>query len=154
MKCGQFFSEPEVQRAWTVFIHHLRACCPWIPIFLPSLVLTLLSLLFCFSLPPFLSAPVGGAPPVGAVVCLFVYIIIYFFFFFKKRFVYLLYVSTLLLSSDTPEEGVRSRFRWLWATMSWLRFELGTFGRAVGALNLWAISPASFICFSRKGFSV
>jgi hypothetical protein len=39
----------------------------------------------------------------------------------------------------TPEEGVGYHTRWLWATM-WL---LGmTFGRAVGALNLRAISPA------------
>jgi hypothetical protein len=51
-------------------------------------------------------------------------------FFF--RFIYLLYVSTLLLSSDTPEEGVRSRYGWLWATMWLLGFELRTFGRAVG----------------------
>ena len=34
-------------------------------------------------------------------------------------FVNFVYVSTLLLSSGTPEEGVRSHYRWLWATM-WL----------------------------------
>jgi hypothetical protein len=33
--------------------------------------------------------------------------------FFFLRFIYLLYVSTLWLSSDTPEEGVRSCFGWL-----------------------------------------
>jgi hypothetical protein len=33
--------------------------------------------------------------------------------FFFLRFVYLLYVSTLWLSSDTPEEGVRSHYGWL-----------------------------------------
>jgi len=33
------------------------------------------------------------------------------FFFFLK--IYLLYISTLLLSSDTPEEGIRSHYRWL-----------------------------------------
>jgi hypothetical protein len=27
-----------------------------------------------------------------------------------------MYVSTLLLPSDTPEEGIRSHYRWLWAT--------------------------------------
>jgi hypothetical protein len=38
-------------------------------------------------------------------------------FFFKikikKRFIYLMYVSTLQLSSDTPEEGIRSHYRGL-----------------------------------------
>jgi hypothetical protein len=47
----------------------------------------------------------------------------------------LMYVSTLLLSSDTPEEGIGSHYRWL-------GFELRTSGRAVSALNLRAISPA------------
>ena len=55
-----------------------------------------------------------------------------FFFFFLDLFIYLLYVSTLWLSSDTPEEGVRSHYGWLWATMWLLGFELRTFGRAVG----------------------
>jgi hypothetical protein len=32
---------------------------------------------------------------------------------FKKRFIDLLYESTLWLSSDTPEEGVRSYYGWL-----------------------------------------
>ena len=32
-------------------------------------------------------------------------------------------------------------YGWLWATMWLLGFELRTFGRAVGALNRWAISP-------------
>jgi hypothetical protein len=41
-------------------------------------------------------------------------------------------ISSLQLSSDTPEEGVRSHYRWLWL----LGFELRTFGRAVhSALN-------------------
>jgi hypothetical protein len=50
-----------------------------------------------------------------------------------------MYVSTLLLSSDTPEEGIGSHYRWLWATM--LGTELRTFGRTVSALNRWAIAP-------------
>ena len=41
----------------------------------------------------------------------------------------LLYVSTLSLASDTPEEGVRPHYGWL------LGFQLRTFRRAVGALN-------------------
>jgi hypothetical protein len=35
-----------------------------------------------------------------------------------------------------------SGYRWLWATMWFLRFELMTSSRAIGALNRWAISPA------------
>jgi hypothetical protein len=37
--------------------------------------------------------------------------VLFFFFFFFL--IYLLYVSTLKLSSDTPEEGARSRYGWL-----------------------------------------
>jgi hypothetical protein len=44
--------------------------------------------------------------------------------------------------SDTPEEGIRSHYWWLWATMWLLGFELRTFGRAISTLNHWAISPA------------
>jgi hypothetical protein len=36
-----------------------------------------------------------------------------FFKFFFYRFTYFMYVSTLLLSSDTPEEGNGSHYRWL-----------------------------------------
>ena len=36
------------------------------------------------------------------------------------------------MSSDTPEEGIRFCYGWLWATMWLLGFELRTFGRAVG----------------------
>jgi hypothetical protein len=34
-------------------------------------------------------------------------------FLFKVYFIYLIYVSTLSLSSDTPEEGAGSHYRWL-----------------------------------------
>lgn len=54
---------------------------------------------------------------------------------FLKRFIYFMYMSTLWLSSDTPEEGVRSHYRWLCATMWLLGIELRTSGRAVSALN-------------------
>jgi hypothetical protein len=40
------------------------------------------------------------------------------------------------------KRDVRSHYGWLWATIWWLGFELRTFGRAVSALNHWAISPA------------
>jgi hypothetical protein len=58
-----------------------------------------------------------------------------------------MYVSTLFL--DTPEEGTRSHYRWLWATMWLLGIELRTSGRAVGALNRWAISPAPETVFQK-----
>jgi hypothetical protein len=55
-----------------------------------------------------------------------------------------MYVSTLLLSLDTPEESIRSHFRWLWDTMWLLGFELRTSGTAVNALNPWVISLAFY----------
>jgi hypothetical protein len=54
----------------------------------------------------------------------------------KERFIYLFYMSTLLLSSDIPEEGIRSHYRWLCATMWLLGVELRNSGRAISALNL------------------
>jgi hypothetical protein len=63
-------------------------------------------------------------------------------FFFKKRFIYCIYMSTLSLSSDTPEKDTRSHYRWLWVIMWLLGIELRTSGRAVSALNHWTISPA------------
>jgi hypothetical protein len=47
--------------------------------------------------------------------------------------------------SDTPEEGFRSNYRWLWATTWLLRIELRTSG---SALNCWAISPAPLLKYS------
>jgi hypothetical protein len=66
---------------------------------------------------------------------------------FSPKIYLLLYISTLYLSSDAPEEGIRSNYGWLWATMWFLGFELRTFGRAVRALTHWAISPAQKILF-------
>jgi hypothetical protein len=43
---------------------------------------------------------------------------------------------------QTPEEGIRSHYRWLWATMWLLGFELRILRRVVSALNRWAIPPA------------
>jgi hypothetical protein len=51
-------------------------------------------------------------------------------------------MSSPLLSSDTPEEGIRPHYSWLWATKWLLGIELRSSGKAVDALNLWAISPA------------
>jgi hypothetical protein len=69
-----------------------------------------------------------------------------FIFFINKSFLFLkicfIYITTLELSSDTSEEGIRSHYRLLWATMWLLGIEHRSFGRAVSALNHWAISPA------------
>jgi hypothetical protein len=32
---------------------------------------------------------------------------------FKDLFIYFMYASTMALSSDTPEEGIRSHYKWL-----------------------------------------
>jgi hypothetical protein len=62
-------------------------------------------------------------------------------FFFKDLFTLCIWAHCRL-SSDTPEEGIRPHYRWLWTTM-WLQgIELRTSGRAVSVLNCWAISPA------------
>ena len=45
------------------------------------------------------------------------------------------------LSSDTPDEGISTHYRYLWATMWSRAFELRTSGRTLGALTHWAISP-------------
>jgi hypothetical protein len=45
-------------------------------------------------------------------------------------------ISTLLLSSDTPEEGIRPQITYLLAIMWLLGIELGTYRRTVSALNL------------------
>jgi hypothetical protein len=63
-------------------------------------------------------------------------------FFFFLRFIYFMYVSTQLLSSDAPEEGIRSHDRQLWATLWLLGIELRTSRRAASTLNRWAISPS------------
>ena len=57
----------------------------------------------------------------------------------RKKKIYLLY--TQCMSACRPEKSTKSRYRWLWATMWLLGIELGAFGRAVSALNRWAISP-------------
>jgi hypothetical protein len=57
-----------------------------------------------------------------------------------------MYMSTLYLSLDTPEEHIRSHYRWLWATRWLLGIELCTSGRAVSALHPWAmLQPHIFL---------
>jgi hypothetical protein len=62
----------------------------------------------------------------------------YTFHFKEKKIlkVYLWYVSTLSLSSDTPEKGIRSHYHQM------VGIELRTSGRSVSVLSCWAISPA------------
>ena len=57
---------------------------------------------------------------------------------------------TVAVFRHTPEKGIRAHYGWLWATMWLLRFELRTFGRAVSALNRWAIPPALELIFKLK----
>jgi hypothetical protein len=65
--------------------------------------------------------------------------------------IYLLYVSTLYLSSDIPEEDVRSCYRWLWANMWLLGFELRTFGRAVRCSYPLSHLTSPLLWFLRAG---
>ena len=71
----------------------------------------------------------------------------FLFFFLFLILIYLFYVYENAVA-DTPEEGIRFHYRWLWATMWLLGFEFRTFRRAVSALNRWAISPTTSLCFS------
>ena len=72
---------------------------------------------------------------------------------FFLRFIYFLYVSTLYLSSDTLEEGIRSHYRCLWDTMWLLGIELRTSGKGVSAFNHWVISQApSCVIFKNNSF--
>ena len=75
----------------------------------------------------------------------------FFFYYFSilmkifKRFIYFMFMSTLSFSSDTQEEGIKSNYRWLWATTWLLAIELRNSGRAASAVNCWAISPSSIM---------
>jgi hypothetical protein len=48
------------------------------------------------------------------------------------------------------EDSIRSRYRWLWATMWLLGIELRTSGRVDSALNWWAMSPAPICLISKN----
>jgi hypothetical protein len=79
------------------------------------------------------------APFFQVMPCLFIY-------FLKMS---LFYLSTLKLSSDTPEEGIISHYEWFWPSMWLLRTELRTSGRTVSILNHWAISPDWYELFKK-----
>jgi hypothetical protein len=60
-------------------------------------------------------------------------VLIYFFFFFKDLFIIICKYTVAIFRA--PEEGIRSHYGWLLATMWLLGFELRTFRRAVSALT-------------------
>ena len=65
---------------------------------------------------------------------------------FKERFIYFMGVHCHCL--QTPQKRASDPiYRWLWATMWMLGFELRTSGRALSALNRWAISLAPIYTF-------
>jgi hypothetical protein len=79
------------------------------------------------------------SPPVSIKAALssyyFCFDLNYFLFFFKVfflriLFIYFMWMITLSISSDTSEKGIRSHYRWLWATMWLLIIELRTSGRS------------------------
>jgi hypothetical protein len=55
-----------------------------------------------------------------------------------------MYVSTLLLSSNTPEESTGLHYKWLWAIMWLLGIELSTSGTAVSVLSHLS-NPSSMV---------
>jgi hypothetical protein len=70
------------------------------------------------------------------------------FFFFK---IYLLYVSTLSCLQTHQKRASDLCYRWLWATMWLLGFELRTFGRAGGcSYPLSHLTSPSFILILHK----
>ena len=92
-------------------------------------------------------------PCLPAFFVLFCFVLFCFVkYVFVCLFVCLIYVSAQLLSSDTPEEGTRSYYRWLWATMWLLGIELGT-SRRVSVLNRWAISAVRLRAFIYSGYT-
>jgi hypothetical protein len=54
---------------------------------------------------------------------------------FLKNIIYLFLEYTVAVFRHTPEECIRSHYRWLGATMWLLGIELRTSGRVVSALN-------------------
>ena len=66
-----------------------------------------------------------------------------FWVFFKDLFIYVMNMSKLLLSSDTPEVG----HRWFWCSMWLLGIGLRTSVRATSILSCWAISSDPWFCF-------
>jgi hypothetical protein len=74
----------------------------------------------------------------------------------KDLVIYFTCLSTLLLSTDSPEEGIGSHYRWLWTTMWLLGIELKTSGRALSALTteppLQPHHGRFFVCFWVLGF--
>lgn len=71
------------------------------------------------------------------------------------RFIVCVYMSALYACMTLHQKRIRSRCRWLWATMWLLGLELRSSGRAACTLNHWAISPAPVgLLLSLKHFIV
>jgi hypothetical protein len=66
--------------------------------------------LSCASANPACQGRQGHQSPCFA---LFFFVVVVVIFLKIYLFIYFMYVSTLSLSSDTPEEGIRSHYRWL-----------------------------------------
>ena len=90
------------------------------------------------------SPPVSVPLILGLQVCTTKELNFKVFFF---RLIYIMYECFICMYICVLEEGIRSHYRWMWATMWLLGIELRTSGRTVGALNLWAISSAQHSLF-------
>ena len=71
--------------------------------------------------------------------CIFIFILFYFNFMIYLSFI----LCALVWRCQVPWNWI---FRQLWAAMWVLGIESGSSGRAVSALNRWAISPAPWSC--------
>lgn len=67
--------------------------------------------------------------------------------FFKDLFIHVFYIC--MLSSCTSEEGIKSHYRWLWATMWWLGIKF-RISRMSSILNCWSIFPGHLILFFKR----
>ena len=76
----------------------------------------------------------------------------WFCFCFLDVFILCIWVHCSCLQTH-QKRASDPHYRWLWATMWLLGIELRTSGRATGALNHWAISPAPTGGVLRQGLA-
>ena len=74
-----------------------------------------------------------------------------FAYFLKDLFIYFMYMRTLSLSSVTPEEGIRSHYRWLQATCGCWELNPGPLEKHSVLLTDEPSLQALFVCFLRQG---
>jgi hypothetical protein len=48
-----------------------------------------------------------------------------------QTYLFILCIYTLLLSSDIPDEGIRSQYRWLWATIRYWELNSGILNESI-----------------------